>query len=138
MIQIFYLAILLTIPIAAPTQDINLLLKTHAPSEPFIFAPAIISDELNNRDFTISPNGNEIFSTIQSAKFLKSTIIYLNKTNGIWSPPSIAPFSGKSRDLEAFFSTDGKTVFFSSDRQINDADSINDFDIWKVEKEKSG
>ncbi len=52
MIQIFYLAILLTIPIAAPTQDINLLLKTHAPSEPFIFAPAIISDELNNRDFT--------------------------------------------------------------------------------------
>ncbi len=69
---------------------------------------------------------------------MKSTIIYLNKTNGIWSPPSIAPFSGKSRDLEAFFSTDGKTVFFSSDRQINDADSINDFDIWKVEKEKSG
>lgn len=69
---------------------------------------------------------------------MKSTIIFLKKVNGIWSHPSIAPFSGTSRDLEASFSTDGKTVYFASDRQINDAYSINDFDIWKVEKEKSG
>lgn len=50
--EIFYLVILLTIPKAASTQDINLLLKTQPPTEAKIFAPGIISDELNNRDFT--------------------------------------------------------------------------------------
>src|ERR1700742_4954021 len=89
---------------------------THFPNDtPRIFAPGILSDGLSNRDFTISPSGDEIFFTIQQRGFLSSTIIRLVKVNGEWSKPEIAPFSGTYRDLEATFTADGKTIFFSSD-----------------------
>jgi hypothetical protein len=103
-----------------------------------IFANGILSDGLSNRDFTISPNGDEIFFTLQGQKFSSSTILYMHKENGKWSSPEVAPFSGTYRDLEATFTADGKTIFFSSDRAVNDKDSTNDFDIWKVEKTSNG
>jgi hypothetical protein len=40
----------------------------------------------------------------------------MRKENGKWSEPEVAPFSGTYRDLEATFTADGKTIFFSSDR----------------------
>ncbi|HEX4372014.1 MAG TPA: hypothetical protein VHZ50_01795, partial [Puia sp.] len=105
---------------------------------PRIFAPGILSDGLNNRDFTISPSGDEIFFTIQQRGFLSSTIIRLVKENGKWSKSEIAPFSGTYRDLEATFTADGKTVFFSSDRPITGNGPKKDFDIWKVSKTADG
>src|ERR1700704_2006294 len=76
---------------------------------PKLFAPGLISDGLSNRDFTISPAGDEIFFTIQHPKFLASVIIRLTKVNNIWGKPEVAPFSGVYRDLEASFSNDGNT-----------------------------
>ena len=103
-----------------------------------LFAKGILSDGLSNRDFTISPNGDEIFFTLQGQKFSSSNILHMRKENGKWSAPEVAPFSGTYRDLEATFTADGKTIFFSSDRPVNEKDSTNDFDIWKVEKKING
>jgi hypothetical protein len=112
---------------------------THLPNDtPRIFAPGVISDGLSNRDFTISPSGDEIFFTIQQRGFLSSTIIRLVKENGKWSKPAIAPFSGTYKDLEATFTADGKTIFFSSDRPVTGATPKKDFDIWKVSKTVDG
>ena len=99
-----------------------------------LFAADIISNGLSNRDFAISPNGEEIFFTIQQPKFLSSTIVYMHKIKGRWSAPETAPFSGTYRDLEAAFAADGNTIYFSSDRPVDANDSINDFDLWKVQK----
>lgn len=99
-----------------------------------LFATGVLSDGLSNRDFTISPTGDEVFFTLQHPKFLSSTILYMHTENGKWSSPEVAPFSGSNRDLEAAFSADGKTVYFSSDRPVYINDSTKDFDIWKVEK----
>jgi len=105
----------------------------HFPGDtPRIFAPGILSDGLSNRDFTISPSGDEIFFTIQQRGFLSSTIIRLVKVNGKWGKPEVAPFSGVYRDLEATFTADGKTIFFSSDRPVAGNTPKEDFDIWKV------
>lgn len=57
--------------------------------------------------------------------------------NGEWSKPEVAPFSGRYRDLEAAFSQDGQTVYFSSDRPLS-GDKTKDFDIWKVKKLPNG
>jgi len=105
---------------------------------PVIFAQGLLSDGLSNRDFTISPGNDEIFYTLQQPKFLLSTILTVTRKNGKWSKPEAASFSGVYRDLEATFSLDGNTVFFSSDRPVNDKDSTNDFDLWKVVKSKGG
>src|SRR2546430_2412478 len=70
---------------------------------PKLFAKGILSDGLSNRDFTISPKGDEIFFTLQQEHFASSTILYLIKKNDKWSAPKIASFSGRYRDLEAAF-----------------------------------
>lgn len=104
---------------------------------PIIFAKGILSDGLSNRDFTISPQGDEIFFTLQQARFASSTILHLILKNGQWSKPAVAPFSGRYRDLEAAFSADGQTIYFSSDRPIS-GDKAKDFDIWKVKRSSAG
>jgi len=92
----------------------------------------MVNSGLAERDFTLSPLGDELFYTIQSTRFVKSVIIYRRKVNGKWQKPVIAPFSGKYRDLEAFFSPDGSSIYFASDRPANPGDSTKDFDIWKT------
>ena len=107
------------------------------PDTPQLFAPGTLSDGLSNRDFTISPKDDEIFFTLQQPRFASSTILYLIKKDGKWSDPEVAPFSGKYRDLEAAFSPDGQTIYFSSDRPVN-GDKAKDFDIWKVKRQANG
>lgn len=99
-----------------------------------LFAPGVISDEYANRDFAISPDGNEIFYTLQQ-KDLVSFILYSKRVNGRWSIPAIAAFSGMYNDLEPAFTSDGKRLFFSSNRKLEPLDSTKDFNIWYVEKE---
>lgn len=110
----------------------------HPPTNtPRLFAPGILSDGLSNRDFTISPKGNELFFTVQGPRFSLSTIMHMVFSNGQWSKPEVAPFSGRYRDLEAAFSPDGQTIYFSSDRPVNGS-SKNDFDLWRVKRSTGG
>jgi hypothetical protein len=107
----------------------------HLPNDtPRIFAKGILSDGLSNRDFTISPVGDEIFFTLQQRGFISSTILHLIKNNGKWGKPGVAPFSGRFHDLEASFSPDGQFVYFSSDRPGNSNTGKKNFDIWRVKK----
>ena len=55
------------------------------------------------------------------------------KKNGSWSTPEVALFSGRYSDLEPAFSSDGKKLFFASNRPIT-GEQVKDFDIWYVEK----
>lgn len=104
---------------------------------PKLFAKGILSDGLSNRDFTISPKGDEIFFSLQQAHFASSTILHLVKMNDKWTEPEVASFSGRYRDLEAAFSPDGQTIYFSSDRPLS-GDKNKDFDIWEVKKQPGG
>lgn len=99
-----------------------------------LFAPGIISDGFGNRDFAISPEGNEIFYTIQNRDFV-SVIMHSRNTNGKWSQPELASFCGIYNDLEPAFASDGKRLYFSSNRPLNAFDTTPDFNIWYVDKE---
>ncbi len=108
--------------------------KQALPGEiPEIFAPGVISNGFANRDFTISPAGDEIFFTIQQLNFV-SVVVNSTKRNGNWSDPVVASFSGLYNDLEASFTFDGKRVFFSTNRPMSPDDSTNDYNIWYTEK----
>jgi len=105
-----------------------------APSEPMVFAPGVVSTNLYERDMAISPDGQEMFYTLQSPLGLFSTIMYLYKNGkGIWSSPQVAPFSGKYSDMEPAFTQDGQKLFFVSNRSVK-GDSLKDYDIWQIEK----
>ncbi|HTE01417.1 MAG TPA: hypothetical protein VK668_19155 [Mucilaginibacter sp.] len=105
---------------------------------PKLFAKGLLSDGLSNRDFTISPAGDEIMITVQQPKFALSTILYLVKKDNSWSKPEVAPFSGRYRDLEAAFSPDGQFIYFSSDRPVTANTPKKDFDIWRVKRLPGG
>lgn len=104
-------------------------------AEPLIFASGFISDGLDNRDFTISPDGNELYFTIQHR--IQSVIMRSVKKGQTWSEPEVAFFSGRFNDLEASFSPDGGRIYFSSNRPLSDTGTLTkDFDIWCVEKKE--
>lgn len=123
----------LLLPVIAGAQGLPELSKV--PGSPLIFAEGVISTGLYERDMAISPDGTEIFYTVQITPAAFQTIAYLRKLpNGKWTAPEIAPFSGRYTDLEPAFSSDGKKLYFSSRRPIN-ADSIKtDVDLWVTEK----
>ena len=93
--------------------------------------------ELNRfsvRDFALSPKQDELFITVESSKNVFSSIIRLTKNKQGWNI-EMASFSGKYGDLEPSFSSDGKTLYFVSNRPLNNTDTqTKDFDIWKTEK----
>ncbi len=134
-----FLPFLAFILFASTVQAQSIYPDNHIPSGiPQLFARNILSDGLSNRDFGISPKGDELFFTLQQPKFLSSTILRMVKKNGKWGKPEVAPFSGKFRDLEASFSPDGKSIFFSSDRPVSGNIPRNDFDIWRINKLPNG
>jgi WD40-like Beta Propeller Repeat len=99
-----------------------------------LFNEVNINTGLRERDFALSPDGREIFYTLQSPQGNFQTILYLKKDGkGKWSKPEVAPFAGIYSDLEPAFTADGKKLFFASNRPLT-GNAIKDFDIWCVEK----
>lgn len=112
---------------------------TLAQKEPQAFLPEVFENYPNVRDITISPDGNEIYFTVDDLKSRIALISYIKKTETGWSKPQSVSFTGKYRDIEAAFSPDGKRLFFVSNRPIH-KDSIKpkDYDIWYVDRTNKG
>jgi Tol biopolymer transport system component len=130
-----YLVLLILVgQISFSQKAISLSLKL-PPATPCIFAEGSISTAINERDFALSPDGKEIYFTISTPKSTLQTIVYCKKLKeGEWTPPEVTSFAGKFSDLEPAFSSDGQTLYFSSNRPIEGNES-KDFDIWRVKRE---
>lgn len=104
------------------------------PATAQLFGAQIISTGLYERDFALSPDGKEIFYTLQAPQGVFQTILHLIKLpDGKWSKPAVASFAGRYSDIEPAFSTDGQKLYFSSNRPLNGTNT-KDFDIWVTEK----
>lgn len=109
-----------------------------ADNGPQLFEPGKISTGKYERDMAISPDGKEMYFTIQHPKTGYSQIVCCTKTKNGWSIPQIAPFSGEFSDMEPAFSPDGKRMYFASDRPLNPGGEKSDYDIWYSERKKDG
>ncbi len=105
-----------------------------ASDTPRVFAPGVVSDGFANRDIAISPDGNDLFYTLQWYFGLYSVILHAQKLNGRWTEPDTAWFSGRFNDLEPAFSPDGSRLFFTSNRPLYSSDTAKDYDIWYLQK----
>lgn len=116
----------------------NHLALERAPAQLSIFGEGLISTAINERDFALSPDGQEIYFTITSPRSDFQTIVFCKQLkSGEWTKPEIVSFAGMFSDLEPAFSADGKTLYFASNRPLNGTEP-KDFDIWKVTRESSG
>jgi len=105
---------------------------------PELFAPDIISTNMNAAKIAFSPDGKEIFFRLMNYNHSFITIVFMRQENGVWSKPEVAPFSGKYHDGEPYFSLDGKQLFFTSNRPLEGQKAPKDNDIWVVERKESG
>jgi len=96
-----------------------------------------LNSGLNNRDLTISPTGDLLFTTIMTPDNRFSVIMMSHKEGGKWQQLEVAPFSGEFADLEPMFAPSGKKLFFSSKRPRPDR-AGEDWDIWVTTREKDG
>jgi Tol biopolymer transport system component len=105
-----------------------------APAKATLFSEGFISTSMNERDFAMTPDGNEIYFTVSSPKSTFQTIVYSKRVkSNQWSKPEIVSFAGQFSDLEPALSTDGKTLYFASNRPITGA-TPKDFDLWKIQR----
>ncbi|MGH7646656.1 MAG: hypothetical protein ACREND_00950 [Gemmatimonadaceae bacterium] len=81
---------------------------------PTIFAPGVISGPANDMSPAFTPDGRTVFFTRSNSS--QSTIVVSHFSNGKWSAPTIASFSGKWRDLEPTMAPDGSYLIFVSNR----------------------
>ncbi len=119
----------LLVALTCTSQD--QLRLTSPPEIATVFGPGFISTAMNERDFALSPDGNEIYFTISTPRSTFQTIVFCTKTKSGWSKPAVASFAGQYSDLEPAFSADGNTLYFASNRPITGT-TLKDFDIWKV------
>ena len=95
-----------------------------------LFGEGVISTPLYERDMAIHPQGNELIYTLGDYKQIKRCLVYMNKENGKWIAPKIMSISGKYDDIEPFYTNNGNTLFFASNRPIEKDSSRKDYNIW--------
>src|SRR5690606_29108425 len=101
--------------------------------KPTPFLNDIVSQFPNVRDVAISSTQDEVVFSAQSYMSDISALVTVRKTATGWTNPEIVSFSGQYFDLEPYFSSDGLSLYFASNRPLDEALSdVKDFDIWYV------
>ncbi len=105
-------------------------------SQPEIFAPGIVSTGLETRDMAMTPDGNEMYFSVFSGG--QAMIMMTTRSDGVWSQPVVAPFSGEYLDAEPCISPDGSQFFFLSTRPREGQEPKAGWvyqDIWVMDRE---
>jgi Tol biopolymer transport system component len=103
---------------------------------PEIFAPGIISTDLDESCGSFSPDGQTFYLVRRGAYTTSppiSLICFSDLRAGKWSHPEVALFSGTYLDASPCFSPDGKRLFFSSRRPTKSNPNGHDWNIWFVD-----
>jgi hypothetical protein len=96
-----------------------------------LFAPGVISTGMAERDFAITPDGNEIFFCRETGNFRYVTIFYTQRIDGVWSIPEVFEFCTNPayKYVEPHISPDGARLYFISNMPSDSASTGNE-DIW--------
>ncbi len=100
-----------------------------------LFGEGILSTQLYERDIAISPKGDELVYTLGDYKQQKRCLVALKKSEGKWGKPKILELSGQYQDIEPFYSPDGQSLFFCSNRPTAEGSTRNDYNIWYCKRE---
>lgn len=104
---------------------------------PAILADGIISTSDDEFGGSLTPNGDTIFFSRSAPHSYRYTMLQSHLENGVWTTPTVLPFSGRYTDSDPTLSPDGTTMFWTSDRPVN-GKTKHDYDLWMVERTSSG
>jgi Tol biopolymer transport system component len=107
--------------------------------QPRIFGEGLVSTGDYESHPAFSPGGDTLYFVKSGPDISKWTICVSYYRNGAWTAPAIAPFSGQYMDADPFFTKDGNTLYFISNRPLKTGDPAKaDMDIWKMQRTKMG
>ena len=103
-----------------------------AAGAPEVFAPGVVSGPSNDADASFTPDGDTVV-------FARDGAILLSvRSAGAWTPPRIAPFSGRWMDAQPTLAPDGSALVFVSNRPLADGDATHPSgNLWRVERHGS-
>jgi len=101
---------------------------------PVRFGGAGINTGQDDAHVTFSPDGRELYFVRTTPDFAYWTILTSRFEHGRWTPPAIAPFSGRWSDADPAFSPDGQRLFFISTRPVGDGPAREDPDLWVMDR----
>ena len=104
------------------------------PAEPEIFAPGVVSTPNNELNLAMAPDGGLIVFSLSDRADEVATLLISERTAAGWSPPRVAPFSGRYSDVDPSFSPDGRVLYFSSKRPLRGDGPPKDADLWAVDR----
>jgi len=104
---------------------------------PEVFAPGVISTDLDESCGSFSPDGQTFYFVRRGAYTTSppiSIICVSDLRDGKWTRPEVAPFSGIYLEGSPYFAPDGKRLYFSSKRPTASKPNGRDWNIWFVDK----
>jgi WD40 repeat protein len=104
---------------------------------PSILAEGLISTSDDEFGGSLTPNGDTIFFSRSAPHSYRYTMLQSHREKGVWTRPSVLPFSGRYTDSDPTLSPDGTKMFWTSDRPVN-GKTKHDYDLWMVERTSSG
>jgi hypothetical protein len=107
-------------------------------TEPELFAPGTISTADNELNSSFTPDGRTVYFTRKAGDGRFAVILVSHaSSNGQWSTPEVASFTGRYADYDPFVSPDGSQLFFISYRPRTGQEPRKDLDIWVVDRSGS-
>lgn len=111
--------------------------QTKPDTIPLLFAKSIISTENFVHSPSFSPDGSELYYTVESWRYHGGTIFVTKQENGMWTTPKPADIEGDYREIDPFLSSDNQTLYFCSNRPLIKGDSTRtNSDLWMVKRQK--
>jgi WD40 repeat protein len=100
-----------------------------------LLGPGVVSTGDYESHATFTPDGREMYFLKMAPNFSRWTIFVSRYTNGRWSQPEAAPFSGQFQDADPYITADGKHFYFISDRPVDaGGERQSHHDIWVMDK----
>lgn len=105
-----------------------------------LFAPGVVSTAGDELNAAFTPDGGELFWSINTAQGSGSGVIVRAQVHsGRVGAPEVASFSGQYSDYDPFVAPDGRRLYFISNRPKGAATwNPGDFDIYVVERSGVG
>lgn len=113
--------------------NVNKLFVELSNNEAKVLGDGLISTGLNEFNASFTPDWNTFYFSIRHrANYF--VIMKCEIVDNLIQTPEIAEFSGQYNDADPFISSDGKFLYFCSDRYTDDKDTLRDWNIWRLEK----
>lgn len=101
---------------------------------PKLFAPNFVSTENYIHTAMFHPNEKELYFTGSLRKIQTEAIMVSKKEKGVWSQPKRLEIFGDTKEFDSFITHDGKKLFYCSNRKVRETDTIQNADIWMMER----